>query len=119
MIMPVSAAQVSARPVFRGAIKNSEILNEAIKNFTKMERMRWDSIKEAAEHTNDNLIFQIYSRVEEIGKAVIKTLVINQEGKGTIAEEVYRVTKGGSVFMYDRQSVARTILETFENIYKK
>lgn len=119
MIMPVSAAPISAKPMFRGTVKNSEVLEEAVKNFTKMERMRWDNVKSIAEKTNDNKFFQIYSSIQEIGKTIIKTLVINQNDKGDIVKEVYRITKGGTVFMYDWQSVSRTILETFENIYLK
>lgn len=119
MIMPVSAAPISAKPMFRGTVKNSEVLEEAVKNFTKMERVRWDNVKSIAEKTNDNKFFQIYSSIQEIGKTIIKTLVINQNDKGDIVKEVYRITKGGTVFMYDWQSVSRTILETFENIYLK
>lgn len=119
MIMPVSAAPISAKPMFRGTVKNSEVLEEAVKNFTKMERMRWDNVKSIAEKTNDNKFFQIYSSIQEIGKTIIKTLVINQNDKGDIVKEVYRITKGGTVFMYDWQSVSRTILETFEDIYLK
>ena len=119
MIMPVSAAQSYAKPSFRGVIRNTDTLGEVVKVFTKMERTRWDNITNIAEKTNDNMIYQVSSKIKQIGDTIIKSLQVFGNDSKLIAEEVYGVTRCGRVFMYDRQTVARKVLELFEGIYQK
>lgn len=119
MIMPVGAVPYQAKPMFRGAVVQSEFLADTVEHFTKMEQNRWGSIKTALEQKDNNLMFQVYQKVLQIGKTIIKSVVVKEENAGVLNEDVYNITKGGTVIMYNRESLARTILDTMENEINK
>lgn len=119
MIMPISAATVQTKPLFRGAIAESEFLADTVSHFTKMEQNRWGGIKTALEQQENNLMFQVYQKVLQIGKTIIKSVVIQEEKAGVLGEDVYNITKGGSVIMYNRELLARTILDSIEGMINK
>ena len=119
MIMPISAVSNQTKPTFKGAVKNTEFLNNFLNHFTKSDKIRWDTVKHTIEKSKDNKIYEVSNDVLQIGKTIIKSLVIKEGDSNILAKEVYNITKGGSVHLFSRESAIRTILETFETLYGK
>ncbi len=115
MIMPVSAVSNQTKPMFKGTIKNSAMLNDTVDHFTRMERLRWDKAKASIEKPDNNCIFEIYDRITKIGKTIFKSVVVKENSSGELSEEVYDIKRGGSVLLFSREILARTILDALEN----
>lgn len=118
MIMPISAVSNQTKPTFKGAVKNTEFLNDAVKNFTRRDKMRWETIKTKMQNCDDKNLYEINNDILQIGKTIIKSIVIKENDSKTLFKDVYNITKGGSVHLLSRETVSRAILETFEEIYK-
>lgn len=118
MIMPVSAATGPTMPTFKGGIKGSEVLNYALDNFTRMDSIRWGKIQEAVKSPECPSVFSIYQKVLEIGKTIIKSVVIADRDK-VLNEDVFSIKKSGSVLLFSREALSRTILDTIENEINK
>lgn len=117
MIMPISAVPANARPDFRGKIKPTSALNEAIEKFTVSEKRRWNEVLPLVENSKDNRLFEVFQDIKKIGQTILKSIVIKENGN-ILNEDIYNIQKSGTLLLYSRESMARTIIETFENIYK-
>lgn len=118
MIMPIGAVQNYAKPTFKGAVKNTEFLNDAVKNFTRRDKMRWETIKTKMQNCDDKNFYEINNDILQIGKTIIKSIVIKENSSETLYKDVYNIIKGGSVLLYSTEAISRGILETFEEMYK-
>ena len=117
MIMPIGAVPNQKTLMFRGDVRNSEFFEEVVKNFTKMEQLRWESVQKLMKKVDDGVCYDISSDVLQIGNTVIKSVVIKDNNYSILAKEVYDIIKGGSVLLFNKETLARTIFNTFEKIY--
>ncbi|GEM_PF-6753937 len=122
MISPVGNVD-SCKPLFRGRINNSEVLNKALKNLSEKDYAEFLALREKASKVDDGRVFSFFNskRYGRNAKGEITSVSrgfgLMESGKGTISNNVYSFEHNGKVRIEDERALFKTLIEPLRKIY--